>query len=185
MGMVHGWGNGLELELELELELKLALNGSGAVAFALAAVDQRVGDGTEVDILELAARRNAAREPCHVQSARVQRLADDMGRCLAFGGEVGRQDHLGHDAVGGPVEQFLQADVLGSDAVERAELSHQDKVQALVGGSSLNGGLVRWRLDHAQARPVAPLVQAGGADFGLCECVAARAMVDRFAGVGQ
>ncbi len=48
----------------------------------------------EVDVLELAADRNAAREPRDLDAACLERLGDHMRRRLAFGGEVGRDDHL-------------------------------------------------------------------------------------------
>ena len=56
-------------------------------------------DGAEVDVFEFAARRHAARESRDGQAALPQRFANDVRRCLAFGRDVGGQDHFAHLAV--------------------------------------------------------------------------------------
>ena len=99
-----------------------------------------------------------------------------MGRGLALGGEVGGQNHLLHLTVAGALKQFFQPNVLGANAIERAELAHQDKVQPFVGAGTLNGGLVGRGFNHAQLAHVAPRIQASGAHLILREGVAAIAV---------
>jgi hypothetical protein len=55
---------------------------------------QRVGDGAQVHVLQLAAGRHAARQPRDLQAARAQRLGQRVRRDLAFGREAGGQDDL-------------------------------------------------------------------------------------------
>ena len=59
----------------------------------------------QIDVLEFAAGRHAARQPRDREAARAQRLAERVRGGLALGGEAGGQDHFAHDAVGGALEQ--------------------------------------------------------------------------------
>ena len=56
---------------------------------------QRLRERADVDVLELAADRHAAREPVTRRPRARQQLADVVRRRLALVGEVGREDHLG------------------------------------------------------------------------------------------
>ena len=112
-----------------ELNRLVAAPTAGA-ASASAPIDESVRDRAEVDVLELAADRHAAREPRDADAARAQRLGQDVRGGLALGGEVGRDDHLLDPAVARPVEQLLGADLGRADAVERAEPPHQHEVVA-------------------------------------------------------
>ncbi len=111
-----------------------------------------------------------------LRPARAQRRCQGVRRDLAFGGEAGGQDHFLHHAVAGALEQPRRADVAHAHAVERAEAAHEHEVQALVAAAALQRRLVGRRLHHAQLARVAPRVQAGAADLGLGEGVAARAV---------
>ena len=120
---------------------------------------------------------------------------------LALGREVGGQDHLLHLAIlsgrqlagtvarADPVKQLLQTNVMRANAVQRAELAHEHKIQAFVGQGALHGGLVGRGFDHTQLAAVALRVLAGGAHLLLGERVAQAAMahmVDRMLqGVGD
>jgi hypothetical protein len=99
-------------------------------------------------------------------------FADDVGRGLAFRGEIGGQDHLLHLTIAGTLKQFFQPNVLGANAVEGADLAHENKVQPFVGAGTLNGRLVGRRFNHAQLAHVAPRIQASGAHLILREGVA-------------
>src|SRR5438874_11960901 len=71
---------------------------------------QRLRERSGVDILELAADRNASRQAAHSEPARAQQLADVVRRRFALVGEVGREDCLFHDAVGRALQQPIEMD---------------------------------------------------------------------------
>ena len=108
-----------------------------------------------------------------------------MGRGLAFGGKVGGQNDFTHLPVTGTLEEFLQADVLGSDPVERTQPAHQHKIQATVSAGALHRRLISRGLNHAQLGGVALRVQAGCTNIGLGKSVAALAMADFRRGLRQ
>ena len=148
-------------------------------------IAQGVGQGGQVDVLQLAADRHPARKPGDDQrraaGARhgAQRLCQHMGGGLALGRETSGQDHLLHHAVGCPLQQRVHADVAQADAVERAEPAHQHEVQAPVAAAALHGRLVGRAFDHQQLARIALRVAAGGAQRFFGEGVAAGAMPHR------
>ena len=139
-----------------------------------------MGNRAQIHVFQLAAHGHAARQARGLQAFGFKALGDHMGRGLALGGEVGSQNNLLHDAVARPRKQFLQAQVMGANAVQRTELAHEHKVQAPVGAGALQRRLVGRRLHHAELGVVTPGVQAGGANAVLGERVAALAVVDVF-----
>src|ERR1700687_948126 len=60
------------------------------------AFQQRLGDGAGVDVFQLVAQRNAARDATRLDAARAQHLGDVMRGGLAFVREVGGEDHFAH-----------------------------------------------------------------------------------------
>ena len=150
-----------------------------------ATIDEGVGDRAEVDVLELAADRHAARQACDANAARAQRLGEDVRGGLALGGEVGRDDHLLDAAVARPVEQLLGADLGRADAVERAEPAHQHEVVAAKAAGALERGLVGRRLDHRELARIARRIAADAAHLALGEGVAALAVAHPGDGVLQ
>ena len=113
-----------------------------------------------------------------------------MRRSLAFGREVGGQNHLFDFTLPGrqvltlgvarqhAVKQGLQTDVMRPHAIERAELSHQHVIQTLVRQRTLERGLVSRSFNHAQFAAVALRVLAGVANLLLCQRVAQGAVLD-------
>src|SRR6185295_6593683 len=72
---------------------------------------QRLRDGASVDVFQLAAKRDAARNAADTDAARAQHLGDVMGGGFAFVGEIGSEDHLLDLARRRPLEQPLEPDV--------------------------------------------------------------------------
>src|SRR6185437_761546 len=110
---------------------------------------QRLREGAGIDVFELAAHRHAAREPRHAQVARCEKFAEVMRRRLALIREVGREDHFAHDAVSRTLQQLLEPDFPGSDAVERREPAHQHEIESGVGLRLLDHQQIGGRLDDA------------------------------------
>src|SRR5690349_10815951 len=96
------------------------------------ALAQRLRERSRVDVFELAADRNAAREPRDAQIAIGQQLAEVVRGRLTLVGEVRREDHLAHDAVGCALQQPIETDLPGPDAVERRKAPHQYEIQARI-----------------------------------------------------
>ena len=114
-----------------------------------------------------------------------------MGGRLAFGREIGRQDHLLHHGPLNrarlllralprrhPLKQTLQPDLLRADAVERAELAHQHEIQSAVSLGALHRRLIGRRLDHAQLAAIALSVLAGCTDRLLAQGIAKLAVTN-------
>ena len=87
--------------------------------FQRATFDHRLRERAAVDMLELAADRQPARDAAYLEPAREQQLADIMRGRLALDREIRRHDNLVHLAVIGALKQAIEMNVLGSDAVER------------------------------------------------------------------
>ena len=126
---------------------------------------QGVRDGAHVDVFEFAADRHAAREPRHAQAARLERLAEHVRGGLALVGEVGREDHFLHHAVGGALDQLVRRRCRRADAVERAQPPHQHEVQAAVAAGPLEHDLVGRASRPRTAARVARVIEADGADL--------------------
>ena len=84
-----------------------------------APVEQRLRDRAGVHELQLAAERHAARDAARLHIPRAQHLGDVMRRGFPFVGEVRGEDHFVDLAVGGALEQPVEADIARADAVER------------------------------------------------------------------
>src|SRR5688572_8783421 len=74
----------------------LCLLRTGNLLLDFAPLQQRLRDGTRVDVLELAAQGHAARDAAGADAPRAQHLRYVVRRRLALVGEVGGEDHLLH-----------------------------------------------------------------------------------------
>ena len=72
-----------------------------------------------VGIFKLASCGNAVSQASHLESCRPQKTGDVHGGRFALGVGVGRHDDLFHIAFCHTGEQFSDADVVGSDVIER------------------------------------------------------------------
>src|ERR1700730_9725443 len=89
---------------------------------------QRLRQRAAVDVLELAADRYAAREPRDLELACGKQLGDVMCGRLALVGKVGRQHDFANRTVLCSFEQPVEANFLGTDAVERRKAAHEHKI---------------------------------------------------------
>ena len=142
-------------------------------------------DGAQVHVLQLAARRHAARQARDAQATGTQGAGQRVCRDFAFGTEAGGQDDLLDHAVARTLEQALGTNLGRADAIERADAAHQHEVQAAVAAAALQRRLVGGCFHHAQQTAVASRVQTGGAELGLGESAAALAGAHALHGVGQ
>ena len=101
---------------------------------------------------------------------------------LALDGRIGREDDLAHFAGLQPRLEKVEAELCGTDAIERRQVPGQHEVAAAVAGRLFDREHVRRRLDHAQERRVAARIAADPADLGVAEHAAARAMADAVRG---
>ncbi len=145
-----------------------------------APIDQGVGDRAEVDVLELAADRHAARQPrdadaaraCSASASTCAVASPSAVKLVAMMTSSTRRRWRASSSCSAPI-------VARADAVERAEAAHQHEVQAAVAAGALERGLVGRRLDDAQLARVARRVAADAADRRFGEGVAALAVAHR------
>ena len=104
-------------------------------------------------------------------AASAQRLAERMGRGLAFGREAERQDYLLHGGIGRTFKQFGHPNVAHAHTVERRQPAHQYEVQAAVAAGALKRGLIGRCLDDAQLARITCSVAAHRAHRRLAEGV--------------
>ena len=82
---------------------------------------QGLGDGAIIEPIQLAAHRNAARQHGHRYG--IGRARQTVGQIVGCGLPIHRrwqgQDHLAHIGVDHPRDQFLYAQSLWPDAVQR------------------------------------------------------------------
>ena len=83
------------------------------------------------------------------------------------------------------MKQLLQANLIGTDTVQRAQLAHQHEIQTFECTRALQCQLVGWRFHHAQPRWVPLGVAANIANFMLREGVALAAMQHLRCGIRQ
>ena len=77
-------------------------------------------------------------------------------RTIAFQGGVGRHDNLPHAAGPDALQELVNRQLLGANAVQGRQPAVQDVVESAVRRGSLQGEQVARLLDHAQHRGVAP-----------------------------
>src|SRR3954454_1610650 len=93
---------------------------------------ERLRQGDLVRVLEVAAHGQTAREPRHADAERFHQRRDVHRGRVSLEVRVGRQDALGHVIALDALEQLLHAEVLRTDAVERADRASEDVISALV-----------------------------------------------------
>src|SRR5690606_16239960 len=90
---------------------------------------------------------------------------------------------FGKLALAHPGEQLVEADVPGTDAIERREPAHEDEIEARVAEAVLDRGEIGGGRDDAEERRGAPRRAAEGAHPLLREVVAAAAAAHRPQGI--
>ena len=104
---------------------------------------------------------------------------------LSFCGEVGRQNHLSNRAQLNALFEFEQSDILGANAIERAEFPHEHKIKTFVGPGTLNGGLIGRRFDHTQLPTISRRIRASFTHLQLSKGMALTAMPHISYGLSQ
>src|SRR5258706_6996072 len=124
---------------------------------------ERPAAGDLVGVLKLAAHGQAAGRPGHPQPYRLDEPGQVCGGRLTLEVGVGRQDQLGDRAVGQPLHQLRDPQVIGPDSVDRAYRAAEDMVTAPELADLLNRRDVLGLLDDADHREIAPRVPADAA----------------------
>ena len=106
----------------------------------------------------------------------AERVGDVHGGRLTGSVGVGRQDDLRDAACIHPLDQFLDAQMLGVDAVERRERAAQHVIEAAEVAALLDGDDVAGLFHHADDGGVAARVAAEDAELviGEVEALACR-----------
>src|SRR4051794_5236428 len=121
--------------------------------------------GHLVGVLEITAYRQSTRQTGHAQVHVLQESAEIGGRGVALDVRVGRQDHLGHGAVGEPGHQLADAQLLRADAFQRGDRPAQHVVAPPELAGPFDRDHVLGLLDHADQRRVPSLVAADPAQL--------------------
>src|SRR5690348_14421603 len=105
---------------------------------------------TAIDVFELAADRDAVREPARAYARHARDLREHVRGRLAFHGRIGRDDELLHFAFGQALRERVEAELLRAKAVEWRKTSEQDEIAAAITGRLFDSELVDRRFDDAQ-----------------------------------
>src|SRR5581483_10580118 len=130
-----------------------------------------------VGVLEVAAGGKAAREACDADAVAQPAGEIRRGR-LAGRVRVRREDDLDDAVALDAVQELVDPQILGLDAVERGERAAEDVVEAAVLRGPLERDEVDGLLDDADRRAVAARVEADRAELLLGEVAALAAEAD-------
>ena len=140
-----------------------------------------MGNGAQVDILQLASSWHTTRQTRDSQTAFFEHFGNHVGCCLTLTREIGGQNDFLDQAVVAALRQFFKSQIFWPNAIEWAEFAHQHKVQASEGRGSLNGRLISGRFNHTQLRTISFWIGAHVANFRFGECVTCRAVPNMIA----
>src|SRR5690606_1905294 len=142
-----------------------------------------------VGVLEVAAHRQAARDPGDPHAERLEQPAEVHGRRLALEVGVGAQDDLGDALPLDAVEQLPHPQLVGADPLDRADRPLQHVVPAVELAGLLDRHQVAGLLDHADDAGVTAGVGADAALLALGDVEAGAAerhlLLDLGDGPGQ
>src|SRR5690606_20617689 len=146
---------------------------------------ERPAQGDLVGVLEVAAYGQSTRKPRQAQP-QVLEQPGEVGRGgLALEVGVGGQDDLGDLAVGEPLQQFLDPQLVGADALDRADRAAEDVVATAELAGALDRHDVLGLLHHAQHGRVAPRITTDPAPLLLGDVAAHRAEADLVLDLGE
>jgi hypothetical protein len=109
-------------------------------------------------------------------------FADEMRGGFALDGEIGGQDQFLYGFLGEPPQQLVDADLLGSQAVDGRQASEQDEIAALVAAGCFDGEQIGLGFHHAQQARVAARAGTDRTFLGRGERAAAPAAPHPFGG---
>ncbi len=85
-------------------------------------------ESAAIDVFELATDRYAVRYARGFQAPLPNELGEKMGSRLSFDGRVGREDDLGNLTLFETRLELADAELLGSDTIERRQMPHQNEI---------------------------------------------------------
>ena len=159
-------------------------NGLSAEVTRAGRAGERPPERDLVGVLEVAADREAAREPGHAHAV-AQPVGEVGGSRLARHVRVCREHDLLDPALLDAIEELADPQVGRLDAVERGERAAEDVVEPAVLVRPLERDDVDRLLDDADDRAVAPRVGADGAELLLGQVAAVAAEADALLHVGD
>src|SRR5207244_9346429 len=89
---------------------------------------ERMRERAPVDVLELAADRHPVGDAAGADAAPQGELAQEMRGGLALDGRVGGENELAHLPFGENRFELAYAELLGPDAIERRQMTHQNEI---------------------------------------------------------
>ena len=164
--------------------LRVASARASAEGQALAAARRGAAERDLVGVLEVAADREAAREPRDAHLL-AQAVGEVGGGRLAGHRRVRREHDLGDAVRVDTVDQLVDPQVGRIDAVDRAERAAEHVVEAVVGVRALERDDVDRLLDDADRRVVAARVEADRAGLLLGQVPALAAEADALLHLGE
>ena len=108
-----------------------------------------------IDVFEFATDRNAARDSRNAHAATVEHFSQVMRRNFPFVGKVRRQNDLLNNAVAGPIQQSLEAQLARPDSIKRRHPSHEHVIQTGLRMRLFHHIHVDRRFNHAQQAGIA------------------------------
>lgn len=124
----------------------------GSTAFERATQREFVG------ILEIAANWQAAGDAGDGETKRLEKAGQVHGGGFAFDVGVGAQDDLGDRMVAQPVEEFLDAKLVGTDTIDGIDGTLKHVIAPAVFAGALDGNDVSGFFDDTDDRRVAPVI---------------------------
>ena len=106
--------------------------------------------GAAVHIFQFAAQRHAMRQAAGVHATRTRQLRQIMRRGLAFHGGIGGHDEFAHFAFLQALRKLIQAQLMWTNAIERAQPTLQHKIQAAKARGLLDCQPICRGFHHAQ-----------------------------------
>ncbi len=137
-----------------------------------------MGQRAGIGVFKLTTQGHSMGDPrlCYRRIART--LADVLGRRLPLDGGIRRENDLVDSACGESVAQRVQAELLGTNAVDGRQMPHQHVVVPLKTAALLDRHDIYRRLHHTQQAGIALAIRANLADVQLGEIPALLAVLD-------
>src|SRR5262249_28599174 len=139
------------------------------------AAAQRCSERALVEIVELAAHRDAMGEPRDLDVEGCERVGDVMRGGLAIDRGVQGEHHLPGAAFGHAPHELLDAELLRADAVERRERAAEHMIARLESAGALESPQISNVGDDDEEMGVTPLIAANAARRLGVDIAAARA----------
>src|SRR5579883_3496497 len=128
-----------------------------------------MSQSASIDVFELAADRDAVRDPAGAQPAASGELCEKMCCRFSLDGRIGSQNQLSHRPLFQDGLQLTDAELLRTHAIERRQMPHEHEVASAVAARLFNGDDVRRRLHCTKQRRLALRGRADRAQLLLRE----------------